>query len=105
ADADRHTWAAAAIGSQNAASYQLASGRPVMPLGGFNGSDPSPTLEQFQAYVKAGRIHWFIAQGGPEGAAGGGESRAAGRAGGQGGPGGSTSTAIDRWVRATFTPT
>ncbi|MFF4577847.1 glycosyltransferase family 39 protein [Streptomyces sp. NPDC001389] len=105
ADADRHTWAAAAIGSQNAASYQLASGRPVMPLGGFNGSDPSPTPEQFKAYVKAGRIHWFIAQGGLEGGAGGGESRAAGRAGGQGGPGGSTSTAIDSWVRATFKPT
>ncbi|MFH7599565.1 glycosyltransferase family 39 protein [Streptomyces racemochromogenes] len=99
ADADRYTWAAAAIGSQNAASYQLASGRPVMPLGGFNGSDPSPTLERFKAYVKAGKIHWFIAQGG---LAAGGESRAGGRAGGQGGPGGSTSTAVENWVKATF---
>ncbi|RKT05811.1 4-amino-4-deoxy-L-arabinose transferase-like glycosyltransferase [Streptomyces sp. 3211.6] len=117
ADASRYTWAAAAIGSQNAASYQLASGRPVMPLGGFNGSDPSPTLEQFKAYVKAGKIHWFIAQAGLEGGA---ESRAAGRPGGQGGPGGqgapgsqgapggqggpggSASTAVESWVKATF---
>ncbi|MFB7151936.1 glycosyltransferase family 39 protein, partial [Streptomyces virginiae] len=52
ADADSYTWAAAAIGSQNAASYQLASGVPVMPIGGFNGSDPSPTLEQFKQYVR-----------------------------------------------------
>ncbi|MFE1790785.1 ArnT family glycosyltransferase [Streptomyces sp. NPDC059525] len=99
ADAGRYTWAAAAVGSQNAASYQLASGRPVMPLGGFNGSDPSPTPEQFKAYVKAGKIHYFIAQGGLEGA---GELRTGGRAGGQGGPGGSASTAIDSWVRANF---
>ncbi|GAA0296094.1 hypothetical protein GCM10010302_38480 [Streptomyces polychromogenes] len=99
ADADRYTWAAAAIGSQNAASYQLASGRPVMPLGGFNGSDPSPTPEQFKAYVKAGKIHYFIAQGGPEG---GGESRTGGGPGGQGGPGGSVSTAVESWVKANF---
>jgi hypothetical protein len=34
-----------------------------MPLGGFNGSDPSPTLAQFQRYVAEGRIHWFIGGG------------------------------------------
>ncbi|MGW1516530.1 ArnT family glycosyltransferase [Streptomyces sp. NPDC002287] len=95
----RFTWAAAAIGSQNAAGYQLASGRPVMPVGGFNGSDPSPTLERFQAYVKEGRIHWFIAQAGRTGA---GESRTAARPGGPGGPGGSASTAVETWVKATF---
>jgi 4-amino-4-deoxy-L-arabinose transferase-like glycosyltransferase len=60
ADADRYTWSAAAIGSNNAAGYQLASGAPVMAVGGFNGTDPSPTLAQFQADVAAGRIHYFI---------------------------------------------
>lgn len=55
------TWAAAAIGSQRAAGYQLATQLAVMPLGGFNGSDPSPTLKQFQALVAADRIHYFIA--------------------------------------------
>jgi hypothetical protein len=54
-DADRYTWAAAAIGSQNAASYQLATGEPVMAIGGFNGSDPSPTLARFKQYVADGR--------------------------------------------------
>jgi hypothetical protein len=60
ADAGHYTWSAAAIGSNNAAGYQLASGAPVMAVGGFNGTDPSPTLEQFQADVAAGRIHYFI---------------------------------------------
>lgn len=103
ADAGRYTWAAAAIGSQNAASYQLASGEPVMAIGGFNGSDPSPTLERFQEYVKAGKIHWFIGQSGAEGGA---EDGAAGRTrgGGGGGPSGATGTAIENWVKATFKP-
>ncbi len=35
-----------------------------MAVGGFNGSDPSPTLAQFQAHVAAGEIHYFIAGGG-----------------------------------------
>ncbi|MEU6235074.1 glycosyltransferase family 39 protein [Kitasatospora sp. NPDC047058] len=68
-DAGRYTWAAATSGSQNAASYQLASGVPVMALGGFNGTDPSLSLSAFQQYVQEGRIHWFIG-GGSRGAAG-----------------------------------
>jgi hypothetical protein len=32
----------------------------VMPIGGFNGSDPSPTLAQFRQYVAEKRIHYFI---------------------------------------------
>ncbi|WP_445167534.1 ArnT family glycosyltransferase [Mycolicibacterium sp. Dal123E01] len=59
-DADHYTWAAAAVGSSNAAGYQLATGLPVMAVGGFNGTDPAPTLEQFQAYVAQRRIHWFV---------------------------------------------
>ncbi|GMA86874.1 hypothetical protein GCM10025868_21240 [Angustibacter aerolatus] len=35
-----------------------------MAIGGFNGSDPAPTLAQFQAYVAAGEIHWVIGSGG-----------------------------------------
>ncbi|MFF0430480.1 ArnT family glycosyltransferase [Streptomyces sp. NPDC004520] len=81
ADADSYTWVAAAIGSQNAASYQLATEKPVMAIGGFNGSDPSPTLAQFEQYVAEGRIHYFIASGG---GFGGGNS------------------AISTWVEQTF---
>ncbi|MDT5057213.1 MAG: hypothetical protein QOF66_5579 [Mycobacterium sp.] len=60
ADAHDFTWAAAAVGSNNAAGYQLASGAPVMAIGGFNGTDPSPTLEQFQSYVADRQIHYFV---------------------------------------------
>ena len=51
---------AATVGSNNAAGYQLASGAAVMAVGGFNGTDPSPTLAEFQSYVASGRIHYFI---------------------------------------------
>ncbi|UQN28367.1 glycosyltransferase family 39 protein [Brachybacterium kimchii] len=64
ADADQYTWVAAAVGSQSAAGMQLASEEPVMAIGGFNGSDPSPTLEQFQQYVEDGQIHYLLASSG-----------------------------------------
>jgi 4-amino-4-deoxy-L-arabinose transferase-like glycosyltransferase len=85
-NAAEYTWAAAAVGSQNAASYQLASGEAVMPLGGFNGSDPSPTLAQFEQFVSEGRIHYFIASAG------------IGRSNG----GSSASSSIAAWVAANF---
>src|SRR5262245_28969083 len=47
-NADQYTWVAAAVGSNEASGYQLATEQAVMPIGGFNGSDPSPTLERFQ---------------------------------------------------------
>ncbi|MFD5188377.1 ArnT family glycosyltransferase [Streptomyces sp. NPDC058357] len=87
-NAGDYTWAAAAIGSQNAASYQLTTGDPVMAIGGFNGSDPSPTLAQFKRYVEDGRIHYFIAGGGMGG----------GRMGGDSG----TSSQISSWVEKNF---
>ena len=60
-DAGNFTWAAAVVGSNNAAGYQLATELPVMAVGGFNGTDPAPTLAQFQQYVADGKIHYFIA--------------------------------------------
>ncbi|SBT67069.1 Dolichyl-phosphate-mannose-protein mannosyltransferase [Micromonospora sediminicola] len=88
ADADDYTWVAATVGSNNASGYQLATGEPVMPIGGFNGSDPSPTLAQFQRYVADGRVHYFI---------GGGGFRADG--------GSDASGQIAAWVAQTFTAT
>ncbi|MFJ8556953.1 glycosyltransferase family 39 protein [Streptomyces microflavus] len=92
-DADAYTWAAAAVGAQNAASYQLATGEPVMAIGGFNGSDPSPTLAQFKKYVAEGKIHYFVS-GGTGGGTGG---------GGMGGGGNGTSSQISSWVTENFT--
>ena len=88
ADADDYTWVAAAVGSNGAAGYQLATGDPVMAIGGFNGSDPSPTLEEFEQYVADGEIHYFV--GGSIGASNGGSSE---------------SSDIAAWVEANFTPT
>lgn len=85
-NAENYTWIAAGIGSQTAAGYQLATGYPVMAIGGFNGSDPSPTLEQFQQFVAEGRIHYFISGGGM-------------------GPGGNTSSEISAWVQENFAAT
>jgi 4-amino-4-deoxy-L-arabinose transferase-like glycosyltransferase len=59
-----YPWAAATVGSNNAAGYQLASGEPVLAVGGFNGTDPYPTLAQFQEYVRNGQVHYFIGDGG-----------------------------------------
>jgi hypothetical protein len=66
-DAGEYTWAAAAVGSNTAAGYQLGAGLPVMAVGGFNGTDPSPTLAQFQALVAAKKIHWFVGGAGADG--------------------------------------
>ena len=57
-----HTWTAASVGSMMSSDLQLESGYPVMPIGGFVGSDPSPTLRQFQDDVAHARIHYFVAR-------------------------------------------
>jgi 4-amino-4-deoxy-L-arabinose transferase-like glycosyltransferase len=98
AHSSSYTWVAAAVGSNSAAGYQLATQQPVMAIGGFNGSDPSPTLAQFKAYVAAGRIHYFIAGGGGFGGGGGDGS------GGGISATGSTSSQIAQWVESAFTP-
>jgi 4-amino-4-deoxy-L-arabinose transferase-like glycosyltransferase len=53
-------WAAATVGSESAAPLQLASGEPVMAIGGFNGTDAYPTLADFKHLVAAGEIHYFV---------------------------------------------
>ena len=91
-----YRWVAATVDANNAASYQLASDAPVMAIGGFNGTDPSPTLAQFQQDVSRHQIHYFIS-GGRGGFGGGGF--------GGGGPGqqtSSTSSAITEWVTSHF---
>jgi 4-amino-4-deoxy-L-arabinose transferase-like glycosyltransferase len=62
-DTSKYTWTAATVLSNAAAGYQLASGAPVLAVGGFNGTDPFPTLEQFEQYVASGQIHYFLGDG------------------------------------------
>jgi 4-amino-4-deoxy-L-arabinose transferase-like glycosyltransferase len=58
------TWLVAVQGSSAAASIILATGGvPVMAMGGFRGSDPAPTLAQFEQYVKQGELHYVMTGG------------------------------------------
>ncbi|WP_020629496.1 glycosyltransferase family 39 protein [Amycolatopsis alba] len=84
-----YTWTAATVGSNNAAGYQLGGGAPVMAVGGFNGTDPAPTLEQFQEYVRSGQIHYFLGDGMMM----------------RGETGSDAAERIAAWVAETYTPT
>jgi len=59
-DASRYTWVAATVGSESAAPLQLATQDPVMSIGGFNGTDPAPSLSEFERYVAEHKIHYFV---------------------------------------------
>ncbi|HEX6353752.1 glycosyltransferase family 39 protein [Actinophytocola sp.] len=78
-------WAAATTGGTSAANLELASGRSVIAIGGWNGGDPAPTLAQFQQYVSEGRIAYYVAGGGMGGGGMGGNSE------------------IAQWVEANYT--
>ena len=56
-------WIVAASSSSQAAPIQLAAGQPVMAMGGFNGSDPVPSLDQLKGYIASGELRFVIAQG------------------------------------------
>jgi 4-amino-4-deoxy-L-arabinose transferase-like glycosyltransferase len=84
-DASRYQWIAATEGSQSAAPIELATGGDaVMSIGGFNGTDPAPSLAQFEAMVAKHKIHYYVGQ----------SNNSFG--------GGSGSSAITSWVAAHF---
>jgi len=89
-DASSYTWVASAVGSNTAAGYQLATDDPVMAIGGFNGTDPAPTLAEFKQFVSEHKIHYFIS---------------GGVVGGAGGNGNSDASSIATWVADHFTAT
>ncbi len=74
------TWLVAVSGANSAAPIELATGLPVMAMGGFTGSDSAPTLQQLKAYVSTGKLRFIILD--------------------SGGQGGGTSSAISAWVQA-----
>ncbi|CAN5517103.1 hypothetical protein BH10ACT8_BH10ACT8_05460 [soil metagenome] len=91
-------WAAAASSSMTAGDLELASGKAVMSIGGFSGSDNAITLAQFQALVAKGQIHYFIASGTVGGTGGGGTG-----GGGFGGGGSNAFSQISSWVSSHYT--
>ena len=83
-DAAVYRWVAATEGSEGAAPLELATGDAVLAIGGFNGTDPWPTLAVFEELVARHEIHYYVGQGS--------ESFGGGR----------TSSSIASWVAAHF---
>jgi 4-amino-4-deoxy-L-arabinose transferase-like glycosyltransferase len=114
----------AVAGSDAAAGFILATGKPVIAMGGFLGTDPAPTLDEFKRLVAAGEVHYVLVVnsgpaagtaplisgggGAPSGLAGAGEGQPAGLPGrGEGPPlptasvpavGPTAADSIDQWV-------
>jgi 4-amino-4-deoxy-L-arabinose transferase-like glycosyltransferase len=86
-----YRWTLAVVGANEAAGYQLSTGHAVMAIGGFNGTDPTPTLTAFETMVANHEVHYFIASGG--------------RGGGPGAGSSSASQSIASWVESHFSPT
>ncbi|MER7279217.1 glycosyltransferase family 39 protein [Dactylosporangium sp. NPDC000244] len=86
---DGARYLAAATSWSAAAPYIMATGRPYLPMGGFSGSVPSPTLAGVQRLVARGELHYVLLSGAGEG-----------RFGFRPGRTGGTTTAIADWVRA-----
>lgn len=80
------TWIVAVNGANQAGSIELATGLPVMAMGGFSGGDPAPTLEQLRAYAESGQLRFVLI----------------GNGGGPGGPNGGSSE-LSTWVAANGT--
>jgi len=82
------TWIVAVTSANQAGSIELATGLPVMAMGGFSGTDPAPTLDQLKALVASGQLRYVIVSG---------------RGGGPGG-GSPAVSEVDAWVQANGTP-
>jgi 4-amino-4-deoxy-L-arabinose transferase-like glycosyltransferase len=82
-------WIVAANSAQEAGSIEIATGLPVMAMGGFTGSDPAPTLAQLKSYIASGKLRFVLASGG--------------QGGGFGAPGAGSTDTSDRtsWVTST----
>lgn len=76
----------ATFGAQAAASFITTTGEPVLPIGGFDGQDPTPTLDEFIAMINNGELRYVQV------------------GGGMGGPGNNEgSSEISTWVTANCT--
>jgi 4-amino-4-deoxy-L-arabinose transferase-like glycosyltransferase len=68
------TYLFAVQGWTSAAAYILATGQQVLPMGGFSGSVPEPTLARVKQLVASGQLRYFML-GGAGGFGGGGLGR------------------------------
>lgn len=112
-------WIVATTSAMQAAPLIIASGgEPVMAMGGFSGSDPTPTLDRFKAMVRDGEVRYVLTGGGRDGfveaiagsapPAGGNAATPGGTAappggGGRGGFGG-TASQVTAWAQQACKP-
>jgi 4-amino-4-deoxy-L-arabinose transferase-like glycosyltransferase len=75
------TYLVAASGSMTTAPIIIQTGKAVVTIGGFNGSDPAPTVGRLAQMVRSGELRYVLL------------------GGGFGGPGGDSSEALQTWVR------
>jgi 4-amino-4-deoxy-L-arabinose transferase-like glycosyltransferase len=80
------TWLVAVTSSAEAAPLQLATGVPVIAIGGFNGGDDALNVDQLRAYVESGQLRYIMLGGQRIGDANG------------------TSSELTTWVTANGTP-
>lgn len=80
----------AATSWSGASPFILATGEEVLPMGGFSGAAPSPTVPQFQQLVASGKLHYVQLGGSGRNFFGGGGSD-------------SPTTAIQDWVKQSCT--
>jgi hypothetical protein len=51
-------------GSQAAGAYLVATGETVVGMGGFDGKDPVPSVDQLSTWVREGRLRFVLTGGG-----------------------------------------
>ncbi|HEY7201601.1 MAG TPA: glycosyl transferase family 39, partial [Candidatus Dormibacteraeota bacterium] len=76
------TWLVATPSAGSGASIALATGRPVLAMGGFSGGDPAMTLDRLQELVRSGQLRYVLLDG---------------RGGGRGGPDQGTQS-VTSWI-------
>jgi hypothetical protein len=86
----------------DASPYIIATGQEVMPMGGFSGTVPSPTLARVQKLVSTGQLRFFMLDSTNDTGGRAGRGFTAGGFGG-GASDNSTVTAIESWVKSTCT--
>jgi 4-amino-4-deoxy-L-arabinose transferase-like glycosyltransferase len=82
-------WLVAVGNATSASQVELSTGKAVMAMGGFTGSDNAPTLAGLRALIASGELRFVAVEGGGGGPQGGGAMG--------GGPGGGSSS-ISSWV-------
>ncbi|WP_063770923.1 glycosyltransferase family 39 protein [Streptacidiphilus neutrinimicus] len=66
------TWLVAVSSAQSASEMILQSGKPVIAMGGFTGSDPAMSLARLKSLVASGKLRYVLLDSGTSGGMGGG---------------------------------